>query len=122
MSRRADLPGAAELFRSTSATRAPAAPAPDMAGPPPVEPPMRTVDAKSATGRERHEEKITVYCSVEELVGLEAARLTLRAEYGISADRGRIVREAVTLALAELAGAGADSGLVQRLRGGEARR
>jgi hypothetical protein len=114
MTRRADLPGAAELFRSTSAGHS--SPAPVPATPAAAEPPVRTVDARSASGRQRHEEKITVYCSAEELVGLEAARLALRAEYGITADRGRIVREAVTLALAELAGAGADSGLVRRLR------
>jgi hypothetical protein len=118
MTRRADLPGAAELFRSTSAGRAPALPDPAAAAAAAAAgaPPVRTVGAKHASGRERHEEKITVYCSVEELVGLEAARLALRADYGITADRGRIVREAVTLALAELAGAGAESGLVRRLR------
>ena len=37
----------------------------------------RNIDARP-TGRERHDEKITVYCSPEELLQIEHARLTLR--------------------------------------------
>jgi hypothetical protein len=69
-----------------------------------------------ATGRERHEEKITVYVSPEELVGLEQARITLRAGHGLAVDRGRIVREAVNLVLADLTEHGEDSSLVRVLR------
>ena len=75
--------------------------------------------AGRATGRERHDEKITVYVSPEELVGLEQARITLRAGHGLAVDRGRIVREAVNLVLADLTRHGEDSSLVQVLRRGE---
>ena len=46
------------------------------------------------SGRERHDEKITVYLSPDELVDLEQARLALRQDHGLAVDRGRIVREA----------------------------
>lgn len=71
---------------------------------------------RSSTGRVRHDEKITVYVSSDELVRLEQARLTLRSEHGMRIDRGRIVREAVAEALDELAAHGPDSTLVERLR------
>jgi hypothetical protein len=71
--------------------------------------------ARRGSGRIRHEEKITVYVSAEELLALEQARLTLRARYGVAIDRGRIVREAIAAMLADLE-AGADgSELVRRL-------
>jgi len=66
--------------------------------------------------RARHEEKITVYCSAEELLALETARLTLRGQHGVAADRGRIVREAIAVLLADLEVHGEDSVLVRRLR------
>jgi hypothetical protein len=69
------------------------------------------------TGRERHEEKITVYCSPEELLQLEQARLSLRGAHGLAVDRGRIVREAVAVVLADLEAKGESSILVRRLRG-----
>ena len=69
------------------------------------------------TGRERHEEKITVYCSAEELIDLEQARLTLRGEFGMAVDRGRIVREAIAVVLADLDAKGESSILLRRLRG-----
>lgn len=77
---------------------------------------MRAVGDRSPSGRERHEEKITVYCSPEELVDLETARLTLRAEHGLAIDRGRIVREALAVVLADLEAKGEASILVRRLR------
>jgi hypothetical protein len=46
---------------------------------------------------------------------LERARLTLRA-YGIPADRGRIVREALAVLLSDLSAEGANSLVAQRLR------
>jgi hypothetical protein len=69
------------------------------------------------TGRERHEEKITVYCSAEELIDLEQARLTLRGEFGMAVDRGRIVREAIAVVIADLEAKGEASILLRRLRG-----
>ncbi len=58
-----------------------------------------------------------MYISAEDLLALESARLSLRAEHGLAADRGRIVREAVSVLLADLAEHGEDSVLVRRLRG-----
>jgi hypothetical protein len=103
VTRRAALPGAAELFRSTdpSASIAPLR-APD--------------DARTGSGRHKHEAKITVYVSDDELVELEHARLKVRAEHGIAVDRGRIVREAIAVLLADLSAHGEDSLLVKRLR------
>ncbi|TVL90630.1 hypothetical protein [Streptomyces sp. SAJ15] len=69
------------------------------------------------SGRERHDEKITVYVSAEELMDLEHARLVLRGEHGLAVDRGRIVREAVAVVLADLESRGDASILVRRLRG-----
>jgi hypothetical protein len=69
------------------------------------------------SGRERHDEKITVYVSAEELMDLEHARLVLRGEHGLAIDRGRIVREAVAVVLADLESRGDASILVRRLRG-----
>ncbi|MFN8147015.1 MAG: cobyrinic acid a,c-diamide synthase [Candidatus Nanopelagicales bacterium] len=76
----------------------------------------RTGDRRP-TGRERHEEKITVYVSPEELVDLEQAKLALRAQHGLAVDRGRIVREAMAVVIADLEAKGEDSILVRRLRG-----
>jgi hypothetical protein len=77
---------------------------------------FRTVGERRPSGRQRHDEKITVYCSAEELVDLEQARLALRAEHGLAIDRGRIVREAVAVVLADLEAKGESSILVRRLR------
>jgi hypothetical protein len=77
----------------------------------------RQVGDRRPSGRERHEEKITVYVSAEELIDLEQARLTLRGEHGMAVDRGRIVREALAVVLADLDAKGEASILVRRLRG-----
>jgi hypothetical protein len=82
----------------------------------PVRIARRNADARP-TGRERHDEKITVYCSPEELLQLEQARLTLRGAHGLAVDRGRIVREAIAVVLADLEAKGDASILVRRLRG-----
>ena len=128
MSRRVSLPGADELFRATSSQARAAEPAePDDADTVTSAvrlAPVRTTSPATAkgrtggrpTGREKHDEKITVYVSPEELVALEHARLDLRAVHGLAVDRGRIVREAVAVVLADLAAKGADSILVRRLR------
>jgi hypothetical protein len=81
-----------------------------------VEPPARS--ARAASGRVRHEEKMTVYVTSEELLDLEDARLALRRNHRIAVDRGRLVRAAVALALADLEEHGADSALVRRLHEG----
>ena len=73
-------------------------------------------NTRRTTGRERHEEKITVYCSAEELFELERARLALRGDHGMVVDRGRIVREAVAVVLADLDAKGESSIIVRRLR------
>ena len=95
-------------------------PAPVAPGPAPMAPvgPLkRGRPARGRAERTRHDEKITVYISADELVALESARLALRATHGVAADRGRIVREAVSVLLADLAEHGEDSVLVRRLRG-----
>jgi hypothetical protein len=70
---------------------------------------------RQASGRESHSQKITVYLSGAELIDLERARLALRS-YGISVDRGRIVREALAVLLADLDSARENSLVAQRLR------
>ncbi|MFE4253741.1 hypothetical protein ACFRU3_30340 [Streptomyces sp. NPDC056910] len=77
----------------------------------------RAAANRRPSGRERHDEKITVYVSAEELMDLEHARLVLRGEHGLAVDRGRIVREAVAVVLADLESRGDASILVRRLRG-----
>ncbi|MEZ5095408.1 MAG: hypothetical protein R2731_04425 [Nocardioides sp.] len=110
MARRVSLPTADDLFRPTGeALEAPAAPpvraVPDQAPDGPPRP----------SGRVRHDEKMTVYVTSAELLHLEQARLALRAEHGIAVDRGRLVREALALVLAELDTEGTESALVRRL-------
>nr|WP_325049410.1 hypothetical protein [Saccharopolyspora rhizosphaerae] len=57
-----------------------------------------------------------MYVSDEELLGLEQARLALRADHGIAVDRGRVVREAIAVLLTDFTEHGADSVLVRHLR------
>lgn len=130
MPRRLGLPGASELFRSTvdsadlmrqaDAARTPARPASASSSPSPAEPPAEPTAAEAKatvahTGRVRHDEKITVYVSSEELIALEQLRLHLRAEHGMAVDRGRIVRAAIASALAAIADQGPDADVVRRL-------
>jgi hypothetical protein len=77
----------------------------------------RKLADRGPSGRERHDEKITVYVSADELLDLEHARLTLRADHGVAVDRGRIVREALAYVLADLDAKGGASILVRRVRG-----
>ncbi len=63
----------------------------------------------------RHDEKMTVYVTADELHDLEQARLALR-RLGVGVDRGRLVRAAIAMALADLDENGADGALAQRLR------
>jgi hypothetical protein len=57
---------------------------------------------------------VTFYCTRDELIALERARLALR-EHGVSADRGRMVREALSYVLADLDANGPAAILVERL-------
>ena len=113
MTRRASLPGASELFRPTSLVRpVDLEPAP---GHEPA-PPATAVPDRPSTGRQKHDTKITVYVSDEELLALEHARLSLRGSFGLAVDRGRIVREAIAVLLADFEEHGERSQLVRRLR------
>ena len=73
--------------------------------------------SRRPSGRVRHDEKMTVYVTAAELLEIEHARLSLRSLHGVAVDRGRLVREAVAMALADLESNGDDSQLVQRLIG-----
>ena len=94
--RRVSIPGVAELLR-------PAAPVPVIS------------DERQATGREKHDQKITVYLSATELLDLEHARLRLR-RFGFVLDRGRLVREAIAILLADLDARGQNSLVALRFR------
>lgn len=139
MPRRVSLPSADDLFRPTAAPEdAEAAPAgaaerrpADSAAPAgtreqadtgtPTEPENPSTADSSTTerssGRVRHDEKMTVYVTADELLDLEHARLLLRRAHGVAVDRGRLVREAVAIALADLETRGEDSLIVRRLTG-----
>jgi hypothetical protein len=107
------VPGGASAGDDLAAFRMPAPPA---VAPPTV--PTRGRPQKSVRlDRGKHDEKITVYLSADELLGLESARLVLRGHHGVAADRGRIVREAIAVILADLEERGDESVLVRRLRG-----
>jgi hypothetical protein len=71
--------------------------------------------SRKSSGRVRHDEKMTVYVTSAELLELEQARLLLRAHHGLAVDRGRLVREALALVLADFEAHGDDSVLVRRL-------
>lgn len=137
MSRRVALPGADELFRRTQSPARPDTVTPTGTPSEPVNtvadsvpsameggvrettpaPRRRRSATGRPTGRVRHEEKITVYVSPEELIDLENAKLALRAQHGLAVDRGRIVREALAVIVADLDQRGEDSIIVRRLRG-----
>jgi hypothetical protein len=129
VSRRVSLPGASELFRPTNPdfTEVPTSQPVALAAvePTAVDPAGEAEPDEQATGgggrasrgsgRVRHDEKITVYVSSDELLALERARLQLRAAHGLAVDRGRIVREAIAAMLADLDREGDESQLVRRL-------
>jgi hypothetical protein len=74
--------------------------------------------ANRGSGRTKHDAKITVYVSGDELLAMEHARLDLRGNHDLIVDRGRLVREAVAVLLADFSQHGEESVLVQRLRAG----
>ena len=136
MTRRASLPGADELFKQNSPalsavrevpSEAPAAttsPTSSTASSPKAKKGVRSIPRrrvvsvyKSPSGRERHDEKITVYLSPDELFDLDQARLSLRGDLGLAVDRGRIVRESIAVIIADLEQKGDQSILARRLRG-----
>jgi hypothetical protein len=136
MTRRASLPGADELFKNNTPSlsavrevqREETAVAPTQSTVGTAAPkskkgvrsiPRRRVTSndKSPSGRERHDEKITVYLSPDELFDLDQARLMLRGDLGLAVDRGRIVRESIAVIIADLEAKGDQSILARRLRG-----
>jgi hypothetical protein len=110
------VPGGADELASF---RSVPQPAPAVQPAPVMQPsiPTRGRPARNRNDRTKHDEKITVYISADELMALETARLTLRGQHGVAADRGRIVREAIAVLLTDLDERGEDSVLVRRLRG-----
>lgn len=140
MSRRISLPGADELFRKTTLSAVPdqvveeaevahtnrpttqsvassTKSAPKNTGVRQTPRRRPTGLDKGPSGREKHDEKITVYLSPEELFDLEQARLHLRGDLGLAVDRGRIVREALSIVIADLESKGDQSIIARRLRG-----
>lgn len=130
MARRVSLPTADDLFRPTTeegsedaqgqgepqeskraARTRPDRPVAAVPAPEPVE----NARGRRSSGRVRHDEKMTVYVTADELVEIEHARLMLRRDHGLAVDRGRLVREALAIVLADLDEHGDDSELVRRL-------
>ncbi|CAB4336503.1 MAG: hypothetical protein F2670_03710 [Actinobacteria bacterium] len=132
MSRRVSLPGADELFRNTATLSAvpssrenieemdaPVSTAPKLKNNTVRTTPRRRATAfdRAPSGREKHDEKITVYLSPDELYDLDQARLALRGDLGLAVDRGRIVRESLSIIIADLEAKGDQSIIARRLRG-----
>ena len=130
MPRRVSLPTADDLFRPTVVPDPVEDAAPSSADGPgagqvdagvearPDAAPASTGEekvARTGSGRVKHDEKMTVYITSDELLDIEHARLMLRRSHGLGVDRGRLVRAAVAIALADLEANGDDSVLVQRL-------
>jgi hypothetical protein len=114
VARRVSMPAADDLFRPTDPQAAQQGPrrvravADDATE-------DRSASSRRPSGRVRHDEKMTVYVTADELLDIEHARLLLRREHGLAVDRGRLVREAVAMVLADLEAQGSDSALVRRL-------
>jgi len=125
MARRVSLPSADDLFRATEQEKAKDGGATGGAGKPsrsrpavhavPDQPQDEPEPRKKPSGRVKHDEKMTVYVTADELLEIEHARLALRSRHGLAVDRGRLVREAIHLVLADLEQNGEASALVRRL-------
>ncbi|MCW2831245.1 MAG: hypothetical protein JWP31_1937 [Aeromicrobium sp.] len=102
--KRPAMPGADELFRATAPARSDE-----------TEQEPEAASPASASGRVKHDEKMTVYVTAAELLAVEQARLTLRGDLGRSVDRGRFVRAALAVALADLEARGTQSDVARRL-------
>jgi predicted nucleic acid-binding Zn-ribbon protein len=131
------LPAADELFRSRHEREArerrenvremaavpDAVPDPETPAQPSAQPSAQSAAETAAeakrrsSGRVRHDEKMTVYVTADELLDIEHARLSLRRHQALAVDRGRLVREAIAIALEDLEANGDDSVLVRRLIG-----
>jgi hypothetical protein len=124
VSRRASLPGAEELFRKTSDRPRETRPSSEtnqqdakstklqVATPAEEATPQPAVGTPKAP---KHDEKITFYCTSDDLMAIEQTRLELRAKYGTAADRGRIVRAALSYVLEDFSARGEDSVLLRKL-------
>ena len=118
MSRRASLPGADELFRRTTPERERSArDAPAEESDVDKSTNLQVAEAAREAPRRgrKHDEKVTFYCTGDDLVALERARLRLRSEHGVAADRGRIVRAALAYVLEDFDARGDDSVLLRKL-------
>ena len=138
MTRRISLPGADELFRKTTLSAVPDQVEESVEVTHTNRPTTSSIARKSEkkssgvrqtprrkptginrgpSGREKHDEKITVYLSPDELFDLDQARILLRGDLGLAADRGRIVRESLAVIISDLEAKGENSILARRLRG-----
>jgi hypothetical protein len=124
VSRRASLPGADELFRRTASDRgapprrqedAPTEDAKSTSLQVAQHPPETSTELEAERRGPKHDEKVTFYCTSDDLLALEKARLRLRSEHGVAADRGRIVRAALGYVLEDFEARGDDSLLLRRL-------
>jgi hypothetical protein len=128
VSRRVSLPAADDLVRPTAdkavravpdAVPAAASDAGQQAGPETgTSEDGDQSSRRKPSGRVRHDEKMTVYVTSDELLDLEHTRLMLRRHHGMAVDRGRLVREAISLVLADFEANGDESVLVRRLTDG----
>ena len=122
MPRRVSLPSADDLFRPTDDEPGEAKPSPARSAKrgavravPDHPEEAAPTTARRPSGRVRHDEKMTVYVTSGELLEIEHARLSLRSHHGLAVDRGRLVREAIAIVLADLDAKGPESALVRRL-------
>jgi hypothetical protein len=104
------MPKADDLFRPTTE------PDPEPTPAPAPSPAAADAGDRKPSGRVKHDAKMTVYITDDELMEIEHARLRLRRGQGIIVDRGRLVREALALVLAEYDAKGERSAIVKRLR------
>ena len=125
MSRRASLPGAEELFRRTTSAEKAAVEPKEQPAPEPqvnkstrlqVATPVETEVESQPKKAPKHEEKITFYCTRDDLMELEKTRLELRSEHGVAADRGKIVRAALSYVLEDFSARSNDSILLRKLQ------
>jgi hypothetical protein len=110
--RRVNLPAADDLFRRTGENPPKVRAVPDA---PEAEEEPAPAAKRGPSGRVKHDEKMTVYVTSDELLEIEHARLALRSGQGLAVDRGRLVRVAISLALADYEANGEASELVRRL-------
>ena len=120
MSPRASLPGAEELFRRTTNEKVAPRKTSSEGQQDSKSTKLQVAEPVSSTPSKapRHDEKITFYCTAQDLMAIEQARLRLRADHGVAADRGRIVRAALAYVLEDFDARSEDSILLRRLTQG----